>query len=29
MGRSERGRAQIKEQDFPRVKEEIVHETPG
>ncbi|XTI91705.1 phosphoglycerate mutase-like protein [Cenococcum geophilum] len=28
MGRSERGRAQIKEQDFPRVREEIVHEMP-
>jgi hypothetical protein len=28
MGRSERGRAPIKEQDFRRVKEEIVHEMP-
>ena len=28
MGRSERGRAQIEEQDFSRVTEEIVHEMP-
>jgi len=28
MGRSERGKAQIEEQDFPKVMGEIVHEMP-
>jgi hypothetical protein len=28
MGKSEKGRAQIEEKDFPRVREEIVHEMP-